>query len=141
GAAGARAILRSPAGAEDAACGFVVGCDGAASTARLRAGIGWHGGPYAQEVVLADAELDSQLAGGVAHVAAGRRGLVFVFALGERAAWRVLATRQAGAGLMPFGQAGPPIPVAELQDLIDDAGLDARITHLAWSARLRLQHR
>jgi hypothetical protein len=33
------------------------------------------------------------LAGGAAHVVAGRRGLVFAFRLGERAAWRLLATR------------------------------------------------
>jgi 2-polyprenyl-6-methoxyphenol hydroxylase-like FAD-dependent oxidoreductase len=138
---GVRAVLRSRAGAEEATFGFVVGCDGPASTVRAQSGIGWRGGPYDVEVVLADAELDGDLAGGAAHVAAGRRGLLFVFPLGERATWRLLATRPAGAGQLPFGQPGPPVPAGELQALLDGAGLAATISDLAWSSRVRLQHR
>lgn len=141
GVARARATLRSRAGIEEIACDFVAGCDGPESTVRSSAGLGWHGGPYGEEVVLADAELAADLAGGVAHVVAGRRGLLFVFALGERAPWRLLATRPAGRDRLPFGQPGPPVPPAELQALLDDAGLAARITDLVWSARFRLQHR
>ncbi|TFB50315.1 FAD-dependent monooxygenase, partial [Cryobacterium tagatosivorans] len=81
------------------------------------------------------------LAPGVAHVVAGRRGLLFLFAIGERATWRMLATRAVGESRHPFGQAGPPVPLAELQALVDDAGLPARITEVAWSAQVRLQHR
>jgi len=91
------------------------------------------------EIVLADAELD--LAGGAAHVVAGRRGLLFAFPLGERASWRLLATRPAGPEQLPFGQPGPPVPAAELQELIDRAGLGAQLSHVAWSARVRVQHR
>jgi 2-polyprenyl-6-methoxyphenol hydroxylase-like FAD-dependent oxidoreductase len=138
---GARATLRSPVGVEETVYGFVAGCDGPASRVRTAAGIGWHGGPYGEEVVLADAELDADLARGVAHVVAGRGGLLFVFARGERATWRLLATRPAGRDPLPFGQLGPPVPAAELQALLDDAGLDARITDLVWSAPYRLQHR
>lgn len=137
----ARATLRSPAGLEPAACDFVAGCDGPDSAVRRAAGIGWHGGPYRKEVVLADLELDADLARGVAHVVAGRRGLLFLFALGESATWRLLATRPTGPDPVAFGQPGPPVPCTELQALLDDAGLDARITALVWSARYRLQHR
>jgi 2-polyprenyl-6-methoxyphenol hydroxylase-like FAD-dependent oxidoreductase len=91
--------------------------------------------------VLADAELTGDLAGDCAHVMAGRHGLVFVFRLGERAAWRLLATRPAGADRVPFGQPGPPVPAAELQALLADAHVGARITHVAWSARVSVQHR
>ncbi len=84
--------------------------------------------------MLADVELDGDLESGVAHVVADRRGLLFVFALGERATWRLLATRPAGCDPLPFGQPGPPVPPAELQVLLDEAGLDVRITDLAWSA-------
>jgi hypothetical protein len=122
-------------------CDVVVGCDGPQSVVRRATGIGWHGGPYREEVVLADVELDANLAGGGAHAFVGRRGLLFVFALGERATWRLLATRPAGRGPLPFGQPGPPVPAAELQALLDNAGLDARISDLAWSARYPLQHR
>jgi len=141
GPGGARAVLRSPAKAEEATFDFVAGCDGPASTVRAQAGIGWPGRPYAVEVVLADAELDADLTGGSAQVVAGRRGLVFAFRLGERAAWRLLATRPAGADPLPFGQPGPPVPAAELQALLDEAGLGVRISGLAWSTRIRLQHR
>jgi 2-polyprenyl-6-methoxyphenol hydroxylase-like FAD-dependent oxidoreductase len=141
GPGGVRAVLRSSVTAEEAWFGFVVGCDGPASTVRAQAGIGWPGRVYPVEVVLADAELEGDLAGDAARVAAGRRGLVFAFRLGERATWRLLATRAAGAGLSPPGQFGPPVPAAEMQALLDEAGLSARIAELAWSSRVRLQRR
>jgi 2-polyprenyl-6-methoxyphenol hydroxylase-like FAD-dependent oxidoreductase len=141
GPEGVRAVLRSPAGTEEARFGFVAGCDGPASTVRARAGIGWPGRPYAVEVVLADAELEGDLPVGVAQVVAGRNGLVFVFRLGELATWRLLATRPVRAGHAAYGQPGAPVPAAELQALLDEAGLRARITELAWSSRVRLQHR
>jgi 2-polyprenyl-6-methoxyphenol hydroxylase-like FAD-dependent oxidoreductase len=141
GVAGAHATLRSPLGVETVDCDFIVGCDGPQSIVRRSAGIGWHGGPYREEVVLADAELDADLEGGVAHAVAGRRGLMFLFALGERATWRLLVTRPAGRDPLPFGQPGPSVPAAELQALVHDAGLPARISDLAWSARYPLQHR
>ena len=121
---------------------YLAGCDGAASVVRDRIGA-WHGGDYAEEVVLADLELrgTGDLEPGVAHVVAGRRGLLFLFAIGERATWRMLATRAAGESRHPFGQPGPPVPRDELQALVDDAGLPARITEVAWSAQVRLQYR
>ncbi len=138
---GASATVRSPAGLENVESDIVVGCDGPDSLVRRSAGIRWHGGEYRQEIVLADVELDANLARGVAHVVAGKRGLLFVFALGERATWRLLATRPAGDDPPLFGQPGPPIPRVHLQALLDDAGLDTQITKLVWSARYRLQHR
>jgi 2-polyprenyl-6-methoxyphenol hydroxylase-like FAD-dependent oxidoreductase len=141
GAESARATLQSPSGLEDAEFDSIVGCDGPASVVRRDAGIEWPGGPYGEEVVLADVELDADLDRDVSHVVAGRRGLLVVFTLGERATWRLLATRPAGANSLPFGQPGPPVPPGELRTLLDDAGLDARITELAWSATYRLQHR
>jgi 2-polyprenyl-6-methoxyphenol hydroxylase-like FAD-dependent oxidoreductase len=141
GPGGVRAVLRSSGTAEEALFGFVAGCDGPASTVRAQAGIGWSGRTYPVEVVLADAELDGNLAGDAARVVAGRRGLVFAFRLGEQATWRLLATRAAGAGQSPPGQFGPPVPAAELQALIDEAGLGVQIAELVWSSRVRLQRR
>lgn len=141
GEGGASATLRSPSGLDQVICDVIAGCDGPESLVRRSAGIRWYGGAYRQEVVLADIELDANLARGVAHVVAGRRGLLFVFALGERATWRLLATRPSGDDPLPFGQPGPSVPRAELQAMLDEAGFDARITSLVWSARYRLQHR
>ena len=71
---------------------------------RNATGIAWEGGPYREEVVLADLELEADLEPDVLHVVAGRTGLLFLFALGEGATWRLLGTRPAGEGDQPFGQ-------------------------------------
>ena len=141
GPGGVRVVLRSQAEVEETLFGFVAGCDGPASIVRAQASIGWPGRAYPVEVVLADAELDADLADSTAHVVAGGQGLVFLFPLGEHATWRLLTTRPASPGPLPFGQLGPPVQVAELQALLDQAGLGAQITGLAWSARVRVQHR
>ena len=138
---GVRAFLRSPAGSEEARFGFAAGCDGPASTVRAQAGLGWTGRGYPVEIVLADAELDGDLAGDAAQVAAGRGGLLFAFRLGERATWRLLGTRPARSERVVPGSFGPSVSAADLQALIDAAGLDAQITDLVWSARVRVQRR
>ncbi|TFC60783.1 FAD-dependent monooxygenase [Cryobacterium sp. TMB1-7] len=150
---GARAVLRTADDEpdEDVLCRYLAGCDGPASLVRRSVG-GFLGGDYDQEVVLADVELGPAGAGsravapvmletGVAHVVVGRQGLVFLFNIGERATWRMLATRRAGDDRQPFGQPGPPVPQEQLQRLVDEAGLPAQIIEVAWSAQVRLQHR
>jgi 2-polyprenyl-6-methoxyphenol hydroxylase-like FAD-dependent oxidoreductase len=138
---GVRVVLRSPAGTEEAWFSFAAGCDGPASTVRAQAGLGWAGRPYPVEIVLADAELDGDLAGDAAQVVAGRAGLLFAFRLGERATWRLLGTRPATSERLAPGSFGPPVSATELQALIDAAGLDARLTSLVWSARVGVQRR
>lgn len=96
--------LRRDGADEQVRCRFVVGADGQDSTVRRCAGIGWDGGPYREEVVLADLELDGDATPGVLHVAAGRSGLIFLFALGETATWRLLATRPGSDDALPFGR-------------------------------------
>jgi 2-polyprenyl-6-methoxyphenol hydroxylase-like FAD-dependent oxidoreductase len=135
------AKLRRGGRIERAATQYLVGCDGSASTVRAAASIGWAGHAYRHDVLLADVELDGDLAPGMAHVVAGRQGLVFLFALGELATWRMLATEPATPSGAPFGQLSPPVPRERLQELLDGSGLAAGITDLAWSARIRLQHR
>lgn len=137
----AHATLSRGGRLEQTTCRFIAGCDGAASTVRATAGIGWRGGRYREEVLLADAELDGNLAPGVLHVVAGRPGLVFVFALGEEATWRILATRPERDGGPPFGQHSQEVPRSDVQRILDASGLGVSVSALNWSARLRLQHR
>jgi len=138
---GVRAVLRSTAGAEEARFGFVVGCDGPASTVRAQTGLGWNGRLYPVEIVLADAELDGDLPGDAAQVVAGRSGLLFAFRLGEQATWRLLGTRPATSERVVPGTFGPAVSATDLQALIDATGLDARVTDLVWSSRVRVQRR
>lgn len=140
--AGVRALLRAGGQVDEVVCRYLAGCDGAGSLVRRLTGVGWQGGRYGQEVVLADVELDGGLAPGMLHVVAGRHGLVFLFAMGEGATWRLLATRPAGPdGQGPFGQTAGDVPVVEVQRLLDDSGLGVRITEQVWSARVALHHR
>jgi 2-polyprenyl-6-methoxyphenol hydroxylase-like FAD-dependent oxidoreductase len=131
------AVLRTPAGTEEAR----FGCDGPASTARAQAGLGWTGRVNPVEVVLADAELDGALPGDAAQVVAGRGGPLFAFRLGERTTWRLLATRPATPGRLEPGSFGRPVSAVDLQALIDQADLDARVTNLRWSSRVTVQRR
>jgi 2-polyprenyl-6-methoxyphenol hydroxylase-like FAD-dependent oxidoreductase len=58
------AIVRSAAGQETITCQYLAGCDGVGSTVRSRVGVAWQGGPYRQEVLLADVDLAPGLAPG-----------------------------------------------------------------------------
>lgn len=123
-------------------CRFLAGCDGQSSTVRGLVGAEWRGAPYRVEAVLADLELDGPLDPGLLHVAVGGAGLAFLFALGEGATWRMLATRTVdpqAAG--PFGQLGPAVPAGEVAGLLQGSGLEATVRDVRWSARVRLQHR
>ena len=71
---------------------YVVGCDGAHSTVRAQAGIGFGGGSYPQTFVLADTEADG-VEPGSAHVFLSETGMLFFFPLGAPASWRLLAMR------------------------------------------------
>jgi 2-polyprenyl-6-methoxyphenol hydroxylase-like FAD-dependent oxidoreductase len=141
----ARVVLRSTEGFEEATCRFVAGCDGSASAVRRAADIGWHGGPYHEEIVLADVELEGDLAPGILHVVVAAPGLVFLFALGEGATWRLLATRRARPSpTAPAGHAvpaGEPVPAAQVQAILRRSGLPASVTSVAWSTNVPLQHR
>jgi 2-polyprenyl-6-methoxyphenol hydroxylase-like FAD-dependent oxidoreductase len=142
----ARAALATGGRLQHTSCHFLAGCDGPGSKVRTAADIGWVGGPYREEVVLADLELDGALEPGLLHIAAARAGLVFLFALGEGATWRFLATRRQhdaapGDAGMPYGQPGPDVPSSQIQDILTAAGLPVTIGALRWSAQVRLQHR
>jgi 2-polyprenyl-6-methoxyphenol hydroxylase-like FAD-dependent oxidoreductase len=135
------AILRTGRDRSSVSCGYLVGCDGRGSTVRTRLGIAWQGAPYRQEVLLADIDLARPTAPDAAQVVAGRDGLVFLFPLGERASWRMLATQAARHPDLPAGESRPGPSGAELQGLLNRAGLPTDITHVAWSDRITLQHR
>ena len=121
-------------GATEASSCYLAGCDGANSTVRTISRIGWPGGEYRSEVVLADVELAGRVSPGTVHVAVAAPGLVFLFPLGEHATWRLLATRRAPPSEVIHGTLGPPVPVAELQELLSATGWPVYIAQVAWSS-------
>ncbi|MFI7495918.1 FAD-dependent monooxygenase [Kocuria sp. M4R2S49] len=140
GRVGHRAGLRRGGTSEEASFRCLAGCDGPASAVRATTGVPWRGGPYRQEILLADLELDG-LRPGRAHVVAAADGLVFLFPIGEHAPWRLLATTRSTPFETPFGQPGPPVPDQELRSVLDASGLPVQLVRTAWSSRVRLQHR
>ena len=141
---GVQVSLRSATGSDRASCQYLVGCDGAASSVRAGAGLGWRGFEYPTEVVLADIELDGTLPPDTPHVAVGKTGLVFLFPAGERATWRLLATRpvtrRSTVDSGP-GELGPPVATFELDELLTATCLGVRCGRVAWSSRVRVAHR
>jgi 2-polyprenyl-6-methoxyphenol hydroxylase-like FAD-dependent oxidoreductase len=148
------ASLTTRHGDREAAGSYLAGCDGQDSLVRSAAGIRWRGGPYREEVLLADLDLDGDLSPGVLHAVSGSDGLLFLFPLGESAPWRLLATQRGrgpvedpetgtahGAASTAYGQPGEPLRDAEVRSLLDTSGLPVRVRRIAWSARVRLQHR
>jgi 2-polyprenyl-6-methoxyphenol hydroxylase-like FAD-dependent oxidoreductase len=116
---------------------YVVGCDGAWSTVRAQAGIGFEGLSYPQTFVLADVEADG-IEPDSAHAFLAPRGLLFFFPLGSPATWRVL-------GMRPLTDLPPPdrsITLEEVQALADShtAGL-VRLRDPVWMANFRLHKR
>jgi 2-polyprenyl-6-methoxyphenol hydroxylase-like FAD-dependent oxidoreductase len=93
---------------------YVVGCDGAHSTVRTAAGIGFRGSSYPQTFVLADVDADG-LAADAAHAYLAERGMLFFFPLGAPAAWRVLAMRPPADPTPPDA----PVTLDQVQALTD----------------------
>ena len=84
---------------------YVVGCDGAHSTVRDRAGIGFEGYAYPQTYLLADLDVEG-LEPGAVHTYVTGDGVLLFFPLGSPAPWRMLAMRPSDA---PDGKVTVPL--------------------------------
>ncbi|MGC5022384.1 FAD-dependent monooxygenase [Micromonospora sp. DT47] len=135
---GAEATLRHRDGREEqVSARYVVGCDGAHSTVRHLAGIGFEGGAYPQTFVLADLEADG-VAPGAAHAFLSGRGMLFLFPLGHPASWRLLAMRPPAETPSPDA----PVTLDEVQALADVyTGAAVRLRDPVWMTNFRLHHR
>jgi 2-polyprenyl-6-methoxyphenol hydroxylase-like FAD-dependent oxidoreductase len=112
---------------------YLVGCDGADSTVRRQAGVAFDGGDYRRSVLLADIDLDGDLAGRAAHVFVGRHGVLILLAVGERARWRLLAVQASPAAAPTAG---------EVRAILETASRGRiRARQVAWTTRVPLQHR
>jgi 2-polyprenyl-6-methoxyphenol hydroxylase-like FAD-dependent oxidoreductase len=138
GADTAAATLRHRDGSdEQVSAGYVVGCDGAHSTVRRLAGIGFTGGAYPQTFVLADLEADG-VQPGAAHAFLSGTGMLFFFPLLRPATWRILAMRP------PADPTPPDAPVAldEVRTLTDTyTGGAVQVRDPVWMTNFRLHHR
>jgi 2-polyprenyl-6-methoxyphenol hydroxylase-like FAD-dependent oxidoreductase len=123
---------------------YMVGCDGAHSTVRHLAGIGFAGGAYPQAFVLGDLEADGDLEPGAVHVYLGADGMLFFFPLGIPATWRLLGMQPPGsANGSSHGQwEQAEVSLEELQAVSDAyTGGTVRLRDPVWLTRFQLHHR
>ncbi|KUO11483.1 FAD-dependent monooxygenase [Streptomyces dysideae] len=113
---------------------YVVGCDGAHSTVRAEAGIGFEGYAYPQTFLLADLEVDG-LEPDAVHTYMTGNGMLFFFPLGSPATWRMLAMLPPDA---PDREVTLPL-LQEITGRYTDNGLVLRDP--AWMTDFRLHNR
>lgn len=135
------AELMNGTGVEEAPCRYLVGCDGASSSVRRAAGVDFVGAPYAVDIVLADVELDADPGDASTHAVVSEHGLTLIFPLGERASWRLLASVPSEPSGEPFGAVGAPVAHTVLSEAVRRSRLPIEVRDVAWSSRVRLQHR
>ncbi|MGW1783812.1 FAD-dependent monooxygenase [Streptomyces sp. NPDC002143] len=113
---------------------YVVGCDGAHSTVRAQAGIGFEGSAYPQTFLLADLEVDG-LDPGAVHTYLTGAGMLFFFPLGSPAGWRMLAMR-------PPGGTDAEVNLRLLQEITDRYSSDRlALRDPVWMTDFRLHKR
>jgi 2-polyprenyl-6-methoxyphenol hydroxylase-like FAD-dependent oxidoreductase len=127
--------LRSGDGAEEIVeARYAVGCDGAHSTVRTQAGIGFEGYAYPQTFLLADLEVDG-LERGAVHTYMTGSGMLFFFPLGSPATWRMLAMR-------PPGVPDAEVRLGLLQKITDEYTPDRLVLRdPVWMTDFRLHNR
>ncbi|MFE6170725.1 FAD-dependent monooxygenase [Streptomyces sp. NPDC056464] len=128
-------LLRSRDGVEESVTArHVVGCDGAHSTVRTQAGIGFEGYAYPQTYLLADLEVDG-LEPGAVHSYMTGGGMVFFFPLGSPAPWRMLAMR-------PSRAPEDKVTVPMLQGIAERYGAEGLVLRdPVWMTEFRLHNR
>jgi 2-polyprenyl-6-methoxyphenol hydroxylase-like FAD-dependent oxidoreductase len=116
---------------------YVIGCDGAHSAVRDRAGIDFTGSAYPQTFALADLDADS-LDPEAVHVYLSPAGMLFFFPLDQPAPWRLLAMQPTQEHLP--GTESPSL--TELQALTDaNTANTVQLHDPVWRTYFRLHHR
>lgn len=141
--------LRDRSGREEQVlASYIVGCDGAHSTVRKRAGISFEGDAYLQDFVLGDVEVDGPLQPDTLHSFAGGKGVAMFFPLGSPATWRVIATSSEAATELRGERSTAEeamtseLSLEDLRGAVDGAtGGGLRLHDPAWLTHFRLHHR
>jgi 2-polyprenyl-6-methoxyphenol hydroxylase-like FAD-dependent oxidoreductase len=113
-------LQRSDGSVEKLRCRWVVGCDGAHSAVRKSAGIPFAGSTYRDEFIMADAELDWQLAHGELYGFPSPAGIFAAFSMPGENRYRIF-------GNFPPGPDGPPAEYSEPTHEEFQAMVDARV--------------
>ena len=119
---------------QDVRAKWLVGCDGMHSMVRQAAGIGFEGGNYDENFVLADLAMESPLGRESMDLFFSPEGLLLIVPL-PHDRYRVIAT-------VPEAPSAPSMQ--NMQKILDARGPQkekCRVTEMVWSSRYRIQHR
>lgn len=138
--------IRDPDGRpETIRVGYLVGCDGAHSVVRKRAGFTFGGGSYPQDFVLGDVEADGPLEPDAINSFVGGGGVAMFFPLRHPTTWRVIAMSAETPSTAAANDAGSltsHLSLAELQSIVDaPTEQSVRLRDPAWLTRFHLHHR
>src|SRR5215216_3860194 len=135
------ATLQGPGGTSEIEARFLVGADGAHSTVRHEAGIGFAGAAYPERFLLADLDLDWDLPHDEGHIWIGDDGLVAAIPLPGERRYRVIVP-------LPPAYAAKEYPseaeiAAEAETLLRQrTGVSLRrIGDPVWASAFRIQRR
>jgi 2-polyprenyl-6-methoxyphenol hydroxylase-like FAD-dependent oxidoreductase len=135
------ATLQGPGGTSEIETRFLVGADGAHSTVRREAGIGFTGAAYLERFLLVDLDLDWELSHDEGHIWIGDDGLVAAIPLPGERRYRVIVPLPAAYAAKEY-QSEAEI-AAEAETLLGQrTGVSLRrIGDPAWASAFRIQRR
>jgi 2-polyprenyl-6-methoxyphenol hydroxylase-like FAD-dependent oxidoreductase len=135
---GVRARLRHPDGSEEeVAPRWVIGCDGAHSKVRERAGISFEGGGVGLSFLLGDCEIEGPDVPAEELSIHVRHGdLVFMARLPERTVRLIVALHEE-----PGSNDNQDVGIEDLQRAVDRVGVRARIQGAKWATPFRVSDR
>jgi 2-polyprenyl-6-methoxyphenol hydroxylase-like FAD-dependent oxidoreductase len=135
------ATLQGPDGTSEIETRFLVGADGAHSTVRHEAGIGFAGAAYAERFLLADLDLDWELPHDEGHVWIGDDGLVAAIPLPGERRYRVIVPLPAAYAAKDYQSEAEIAAEAEML-LGQRTGVSLRrIGDPVWASVFRIQRR
>jgi 2-polyprenyl-6-methoxyphenol hydroxylase-like FAD-dependent oxidoreductase len=133
--------VQGPGGTSEIKTWFLVGADGAHSTVRREAGIGFAGAAYLERFLLVDLDLDWELSHDEGHIWIGDDGLVAAIPLPGERRYRVIVPLPAAYAAKEY-QSEAEI-AAEAETLLGQrTGVSLRrIGDPAWASAFRIQRR
>ncbi|MGZ8370634.1 MAG: FAD-dependent monooxygenase [Caulobacteraceae bacterium] len=131
---GVRATLRKDGGEEIADGAYLCGCDGASSTVRHEACVGFPGGTYQQVFFVADAAIQSGVSGTGLTACLDANGFVLLLPVRSTGAYRII-------GIVPRAhESDEVIDYADVAESVErTAGI--RVGAVNWFSHYRVHHR
>jgi len=135
------ATLRGPGGESEVEARFLVGADGAHSTVRHEAGIGFTGAAYPERFLLADLDLDWDLPHDEGHIWIGDDGLVAAIPLPAERRYRVIVPLPPAYAAKEYESEAEIAAEAETLLGLRTGVTLRRIGDPAWASAFRIQRR